>query len=399
MTWSLFIVSLVGGLVVVPVALYLFLLTVFAWRKTPPRRDDAQDANARRLVCVVPAHDEEKGIARTVRSLLMADYPREKRRVVVVADNCKDDTAARARAAGAEVLVRNDATRRGKGYALEAGFAHVLADDFAEGVVVVDADTVVAPNLWRAVSARIANGDVAMQVTNSVRNPRAGWRAALQAIAMATINGVRSLGRERLGLSAGLRGTGMAFARATLERVPHRVYGVVEDVEYGVRLGLNGIRVAFVPETWIASDAPTSSKAALTQRRRWEGGRAALQRSLFPRVARAAVQARSPLLFDLALDLAVPPITYPALLVAAGCALEAAHVVVTGAPTPAVPLWAFSAFALAAYVARGVAFSETGWRGVAALATAPIYVAWKVLVAKPWRAGAGAGTWVRTSRA
>lgn len=384
------VLSLLAAAVVLPVWLYLFVLTLLSWTKKAPPPD-----TSRCLVCVVPAHNEEGGIANTVRSLLAAGYPHEKRRVLVVADNCSDATAERAREAGADVLVRFDDERRGKGFALEAAFAHVLKDEWAQGVIVVDADTVVAPNLWRAVSARLAHGDLALQVTNAVRNPEAGWRPKLQSIAMAMINGVRSLGRERLGLSVGLRGTGMAFARETLERVPHKVYGVVEDVEYGVRLGMQGIRVAFVPETWIQSDAPVSAQASLSQRRRWEGGRIALMRSLLPRVWQAAVAKRSRVLLDLAIDLMVPPISYPALLVVLGVALEAAHVAITGELSLAAPLWAFSAFALFVYVMRGVAFSGTGMGGVFALAAAPAYVMWKLVVAKPWRA---TGAWVRTQR-
>jgi 1,2-diacylglycerol 3-beta-glucosyltransferase len=384
------VLSLLAAAVVLPVWLYLFALTLMSWKKKAPPPD-----TSRRLVCVVPAHNEERGIAHTVASLLSAGYPREKKRVLVVADNCDDATAERAREAGAEVLVRFSDDQRGKGFALEAAFAHLLKDDWAQGVIVVDADTVVASNLWRAVSARLAHGDLALQVTNAVRNPEAGWRPKLQSIAMAMINGVRSLGRERLGLSVGLRGTGMAFARETLERVPHKVYGVVEDVEYGVRLGMQGIRVAFVPETWIQSDAPVSAQASLSQRRRWEGGRIGLMRSLLPRVWRAARETNSRILYDLALDLVVPPLSYPALIVIFGLALETAHVALTGAVSVAAPLWAFSAFALFAYVLRGVAFSGTGMSGVFALAAAPAYVVWKLVVAKPWRA---TGTWVRTQR-
>ncbi len=390
MATVLTVVSLIAAVLVLPVWLYLFALTLLSWRKKAPPPD-----TSRRLVCVVPAHNEERGIAHTVRSLLSAGYPRENKRVLVVADNCTDATALCARDAGADVLVRFDDERRGKGFALEAAFAHVLKDEWAQGVIVVDADTVVAPNLLRAVSARLALGDLALQVTNAVRNPNDGWRPKLQAIAMAMINGVRSLGRERLGLSVGLRGTGMAFARETLERVPHKVYGVVEDVEYGVRLGMAGIRVAFVPETWIQSDAPVSAQASLSQRRRWEGGRIALMTTLLPRVWRAALASRSRVLFDLALDLMVPPISYPALLVVLGGVIEAAHIAVAGELSVAAPLWAFSAFALFAYVMRGVAFSGTGMGGVFALAAAPAYVVWKLVVAKPWKA---TGAWVRTQR-
>lgn len=68
---------------------YLFGLTLLSARPEAPR--DALPTT--RFVAVIPAHDERLGIARTVQSLLAADYPEHLRRVLVVADNCTDDTA------------------------------------------------------------------------------------------------------------------------------------------------------------------------------------------------------------------------------------------------------------------------------------------------------------------
>src|SRR5205807_7460019 len=105
---------------------YLLMLAIASRRRPAP----AAPVPALRFEVVVPAHDEEQGIARTVRSLLALDYPAALRRVVVVADNCTDGTAARARAVGAEVLVRDEPSRRGKGHALAHAFEHGLRTGF-----------------------------------------------------------------------------------------------------------------------------------------------------------------------------------------------------------------------------------------------------------------------------
>src|SRR6185437_11934148 len=141
---------------------YLLVLTVKSRRREPP----AYGAPRSRFAVVVPAHDEEAGIADTVRSVLAVDYPADLFEVVVVADNCTDDTAARATAAGARVLVQNDATKRGKGFALAHAFEALLGDvteKKAEAVVDIDADTVVSPNLLRAFEARLVSGAGAVQ--------------------------------------------------------------------------------------------------------------------------------------------------------------------------------------------------------------------------------------------
>ena len=51
---------------------------------------------------LVPAHDEATLIARCVGSLKAQTYPADLYELIVIADNCTDDTAAVARAAGAE---------------------------------------------------------------------------------------------------------------------------------------------------------------------------------------------------------------------------------------------------------------------------------------------------------
>src|SRR5262245_14011782 len=139
-------------------AAYLLVLTLLSRRGAAP----PGAPRPLRIDVVVPAHDEESGVADTVRSILAVDYPRPSFRVIVVADNCRDRTAAVAEAAGAQVLVREDPKRRGKGYALRFGFDHVLAKGEAEAVAVVDADTVVSPNLLRAFAARFAAGGSAL---------------------------------------------------------------------------------------------------------------------------------------------------------------------------------------------------------------------------------------------
>ena len=142
----------------------------------------------------MPAHNEESQIAVTVQSLRAVDYPPTLSRVLVVADNCSDRTAEVAAVAGATVLVRTDAARRGKGYALDHAFSRSLADGFADVVVVVDADTVVSRNLLTAFAARFEAGALAVQADYAVRNPRSSWRTRLMTVAFAAFHGVAIAG-------------------------------------------------------------------------------------------------------------------------------------------------------------------------------------------------------------
>ena len=72
-----------------------------------------------RTAVLIPAHNEGAGILPTIRDVQAQLGPDDS--ILVVADNCTDDTAAIVQAAGVEVTVRADPVRRGKGYALEFG--------------------------------------------------------------------------------------------------------------------------------------------------------------------------------------------------------------------------------------------------------------------------------------
>jgi cellulose synthase/poly-beta-1,6-N-acetylglucosamine synthase-like glycosyltransferase len=373
-------------------ASYLFVLVVCSGRAkvAPP------GPPTKRFDIVVPAHNEEGQIAATVASLLATDYPADMRRVWVVADNCTDATADRANAAGATALVRTNAEKRGKGYALEFAYEKLLSEPYADAIVVVDADTSVSKNLLSAFGARFEKGARAVQAEYGVRNPKASWRTRLITIALAIFHELRSLARERMGLSCGLRGNGMGFSREILETVPHDAYSIVEDIEYGIRLGRAGHRVWYVAEASVLGDMVATEKESRSQRERWEGGRLQLAKTHLGGLFRDAIAQRSGMLFDLAMDLAVPALTIVVVWTVVGAVVATALAVVTKSPGLVAP-WAFSAFVLLLYVGRGVVLSGSGFRGVLDLAAAPAYIAWKLALSLR-RSSRKKGEWVRTAR-
>ena len=380
----------VAGIPPLAAFLYLLALALLSRQQAPP-----EPASHRlRFDIVVPAHDEQEQIAGTVESLLAIDYPAVFFRVLVVADNCRDRTAERAAEAGAQVIVRNDPELRGKGYALALAFDRSLADGFADAVVVVDADTVVTPNLLSAFAARFEAGAAAVQGDYGVRNSMASWRTRTMTIALAAFHGVRSIARERLRLSCGLRGNGMGFSKAVLREQPHNAFSVVEDLEYGIQLGLAGYRVEYVHEARVLGQMVSTERASRSQRRRWEGGRRTLVRQHGISLLKQAWTKRSALLLDLALDLLMPPVGELAALVAVGLTLSLVLAPFGGI---AVWVWGTAAFGLLVYGLRAWALSGVGARGLLDLLWAPAYVVWK-LTLRFRSKGQKPKEWIRTTR-
>jgi 1,2-diacylglycerol 3-beta-glucosyltransferase len=394
MSWIDLMVALLG-MPALAASLYLMILALLA----KPDRQPPPSERCLKFDIVVPAHNEEADIVHTIASLLLVAYPRELFRIVVVADNCTDRTAALAAQAGAHVLVRNDSQHRGKGYALAFAFDQSRADGFADAIVVVDADTVVSPNLLSCFASRLEAGATALQAEYGVRNPTASWRTRLLTIALAAFHGVRSLSRQRLRLSCGLRGNGMAFSSALLRNHPYRAFSIVEDVEYGLELGYAGVRVHYVPEATVHGTMAVSERASRSQRRRWEQGRYALIRRHVARLLRTAWQHRDPIPLDLAIDLLVPPLSQLVILNVMGTAACLGVAWTIGGLYLAPVVWGVSVAGVLLYVGRGWLLSGVGLRGLCDLLWAPSYIFWKLAMrfTADGRRRADSA-WIRTSR-
>ena len=125
----------IGLLMLAPAAiLFIEVLAAVAARQSASQRHDPQRPA---IGILMPAHDEAPVIASTLTAI--SPELRASDRLLVVADNCSDDTAAVAARHGAEVIERTDASRRGKGYALDFGVRHLAARP-PDVVLVIDAD-------------------------------------------------------------------------------------------------------------------------------------------------------------------------------------------------------------------------------------------------------------------
>ncbi len=398
------------GAVVCGSIIYLLTLLAAALRAAPRRPAPAPPAL--RLTVLVPAHDEELVLAQTLDSLGAQTYPAALYDILVIADNCADSTADIARARGATVWERVNPSARGKGHALNWAIAPLLASPRpAEAFIVIDADTFAAPDFLSAVAARLSQdtnrqGFCALQGRYGVLNAGDGWRAALMSAAFDLVNHVRPLGRDRLGLSAGLKGNGMAFTRAVFARVAWRGDSLTEDLDFGLDLARgHGVRVGYAPEARVWAQMPTHAAQAASQRRRWEHGRrASAFRRALPLLWEGMTR-RQPLLVDAALDLLLPPLAELAALMLAW--LGAIAVGVARHWLPCAAAWAgagaLALLGFSLYVLGGLRVAGASRAAYLALLRAPFYAFWKLALLAAGRRGKSTPKdappeWVRTAR-
>ena len=369
-----------------PAMLELLLVTSGAIRRRSIPA--AKDLEGFSLVAVVPAHNEEALIGRCVASLLTSAANGPRCSVVVVADNCTDLTAVRAQQAGARVLVRENAVRRGKGHVLRFAFDALMAEEF-DGFLVVDADSVVSANLVPEIAQRLVAGADAVQARYRVARPLDSRRKRLMDVALLAFTVLRPKGRDGWGLSAGIQGNGFALSRQTLSSVPYSAESIVEDLEYHLLLVNQGKKVQFADEATVYGEMPNDAAGQLSQRARWEGGRARLAAAWVPRLA-ARVFRGDLLLLEPLLELLTLPVAYLALFSLILCILPVDLFRDYGL---------FLASLLIVHVSLSMKLGGNLRESLAGLATAPGYVFWKLQkIGSIIRSSRPKAPWVRTPR-
>lgn len=382
----------IPALVVLVPASVLFiqvLMALFPEGSTLP-----EQAVRPRLAILMPAYNESLMIADTLATILPQLVAGD--RLLVVADNCSDDTAAIARASGAEVIERSNLDHRGKGYALDFGVRH-LESGPPEVAIVIDADCRVGAGAIDRLARECGKTARPVQALYlMLAPPDAGLKMRIAEFAWLVRNQVRPLGFHRLGLPCQLDGTGMAFPWSQLSNAALASGHIVEDLKLGIDLARAGTPARFCPQALVTSVFPTTTEGVATQRTRWEHGHLGMILGEAPRLLLEAVRSFDGRLLALALDLCVPPLALLLMLVLAVSGCGALLLVATGL---ALPLWLAGTALVFLAVSILLAWAGFGQAviSLASLAYAPFYALWKIPVYLMFMVKRQ-GEWVRSRR-
>lgn len=281
------------------------IMTLFSRRDNISQRPI--NSSRKKIAVLVPAHNESTGIIPTVEDiksqLIAGDH------LIVVADNCSDDTAKIAAAAGANVIERHDLTKIGKGYALNFGLKH-LRDKPPEIVIIIDADCRVTQGSIELLATACSESERPVQALDlMVSPPNSTIQYHVAEFAWCVKNWVRPLGLSVLKLPCQLMGTGMAFPWKVISILNVSSDSVVEDLELGIKLTIAGYPPLFCPSARVTSQFPLSHEGAKNQRERWEHGHIHMILKMVPHLFyRGFIKFNIPLI-GLTLDLMIPPLS------------------------------------------------------------------------------------------
>lgn len=390
----MFLVSVVVGVL----ALVLLLPTIsdvvtllFGRRKTIP---PATAPQIPRFLILVPAHNESLLIESCVRSLCALDFPADRRRIVVIADNCTDDTGIKAVSAGAECLVRFDRVNRGKPHAIAWALEELSASSF-EMLVVVDADTVIDPRFLREVARVGPLRDIAVQGYHGVSNPRENALTRMSTVFAAARYQFAFPLKQRAGLNVPMMGNGMCIGAAVLAKHGWNAFSICEDWELYLKLTDAGVPILVAPKARVYSQEAQSLQQSTTQRQRWTAGKWMVLRASLPALI-GNHRLRWQQKLDMLAELTAPgPAVHLGVVILLGTAILAMH-------APAAELLAavlaFSVLRIALYTAAAIRSEPKPLQTCAAFLYLPFYTLWRLGIQVSALSMVGNKPWIRTER-
>lgn len=390
--------SVISWLLAIPFILFFTIYVlelIFGLRRTINRYNDASATavDKPQLAILIPAHNEGSIITQTI-AVLRENVPPQTR-ILVVADNCSDNTADLARKAGAKVVERSDDSNRGKGFALAFG-RDQLANDPPDCVIILDADCTLAKGTAAKLASTAIKKSVPVQATNLIYSAaEAPPVVQISNFAMLVKNLVRQRGMTRLGGAALLTGTGMAFPWQIFATAPLANSDLAEDLALGIAITRQGYAPYFLESAGVSSEA-AAQEDTLVQRTRWEHGFiTTARRHAIPLIA-SGISRFSRSQFFLGLHLIVPPL---ALLMAMGMGILLVLACTTFWGSTALPFILLLMIVTAALLLTIAAWLMEGRKVLSfgALIRIPLYVLWKIPVYLKLLRGSE-NRWIRTRR-
>jgi len=272
-------------------------------------KDKKTYKNEKRFALVVAAHNEERVIKDIVKSLNQVDYPKDLYDIFVIADNCTDKTAMKAREYGAKVFERNDKEKRGKGYALEWMFSKIFEmEKKYDSIAIFDADNLVSKNFLSEMNKKLMAGYKVVQGYVDSKNPKDSWITGSYSISFWTTNRMFQLSRNNLRLSSQLCGTGFCVDTQLLKEVGWGATCLTEDLEFTCKLVMNNQKVGWAHDAILYDEKPITIAQSWRQRKRWMQGFSDVCSRYFFRLIKKAVKDRDFIALDCALY-TIQPIT------------------------------------------------------------------------------------------
>lgn len=227
-----------------------------------------------KFAVIVSARNESDVIEEFIHTVDLQDYPSDLIDVYVIADNCSDDTAQKARIAGAHVYERFDNKKVGKGYALDFLFKILRSRKTKyDGYFIFDADNLLSRNYISEMN-KVFNRKY--KIVTSYRNSKnydSNWISAGYSLWFLRESKYLNYARMLLNNSCAVSGTGFLISSEIIDKNNGWKYHLLtEDIEFTIDSIINGEKIGYCNSACFYDEQPTSFRDSWNQRMRWSKG-------------------------------------------------------------------------------------------------------------------------------
>lgn len=219
-----------------------------------------------RFAVLFPAYKEDKVIEDSVRSVLDQDYPSDHYDVIVISDQMKEETNHRLQQLPLTLFLVNF-PNSSKAKALNFAIQKLSGRNY-DTVVILDGDNTVEKDFLCRLNQTRNTGQTAIQAHRKAKNLNTDT-ALLDAMSEEINNSIFRAGHVRLGLSAALIGSGMAFDYKWFYENIQKVYTAGEDKELEALLLQQKIFINYLDDVYVYDEKVQKEEAFKHQRRRW----------------------------------------------------------------------------------------------------------------------------------
>jgi cellulose synthase/poly-beta-1,6-N-acetylglucosamine synthase-like glycosyltransferase len=244
------------------------------------RRESVERDLYPRVAVVIPAWNEAAVIGRTLDRLARLEYPHGRLRMFVVDDASTDGTPALLHAKAREYPgmvfpLRREHGGEGKALTINHGLRTILADDWCEAVMVIDADVIFTAGSLRRMARHLADPAVGAVTAYIKEGSRpANYMNRFIAYEYITAQAAARRALNVLGVQACLAGGAQLIRRESLQAAGGEIdtSTLAEDTVTTFRIQIAGRRVVFEPHAIVWAEEPRGVEGLWKQRLRWARG-------------------------------------------------------------------------------------------------------------------------------
>lgn len=302
-----------------------YLLTALSGFKKP--RVYPERAPKTRFAVLIAARNEERVIGNLVESLKEQDYPEELYDIIVIPNNCTDNTARAARKKGAKIMECLTPVKS-KGDVLSHAVERLSEFGEYDAVCVFDADNLAHSGFLREMNNAYLDGVRVAQGYRDSKNPEDTFVSGCYSIYYWMLNRFYSGARPSAGLSSVINGSGFMVSAGLFKKLGGwRTETMTEDLEFTTLCVLAGERVEWVRKAMTYDEQPLTFSQSWKQRRRWTSGMMQALAKFLPKLSWRLLKERKWVYFDQIMFYMSPVVQILYLVsLALGCALDLLYV-------------------------------------------------------------------------